>query len=93
MQHRHTIAANTEPGSNNDEILKSLIDLSNNWDCTITNSLERPNENTPQVVKSNLLKAINLARLAPSLLFYDYRCNRSLIWIIWDPVGEVRNPS
>ena len=35
----------------------------------------------------------NLIAHAPSLFAFDFRCNRSLVWIIWDPSGEVRNPS
>jgi hypothetical protein len=90
----YAMAANSDPGTNNDYTLKSMMDFSKGWDCTIAYSFEPPNQSDTLVNDKNFLqKAYNLARFAPSLLMYDYRCNRSLIWIIWDPYGEIRNPS
>jgi hypothetical protein len=89
----YSLAAGADDGSAADQLFVSMNPLSNAWQCSIVSSLgsagramgDKP-ENLPQ-------KALNLLKRSPSLLAYDYRCNRSLAWIIWDPNGEVRNPS
>ena len=89
-------AATADPGSPEDEFLLRLDPLSDDWQCAhVYGSLQEARRagaaaDQPENVSQ---KAVNLLEHAPSLLAYDYRCNRSLIWIVWDPNGELRNPS
>ena len=90
----YMIAANASPGSQADTIFQSMNPLSNEWQCSISSSLYQAGQDAGAGPQEDLLeKAKNLIAHAPSLFAFDFRCNRSLVWIIWDPNGEVRNPS
>lgn len=90
----YRVAATADPDSQAEDVLESMNPISNTWQCSILNTLMQANradgtgqrETYPQLLG-------NLIQHAPRLLAFDYRCNRSLVWIVWDPNGEVRNPS
>lgn len=89
----YKIAANADAGSEADKLLTTMNPLSTDWECWISTSVDeayRANVDQPDAL---LTKVGNLLEHTPSLLAFDYRCNRSLVWVIWDPNGEVRNPS
>ncbi len=90
----YTIVERAVPGSQVDAVLETMHPFVNDWQCSVFTSLTEANRHDPlNQDEAFVQKAINLVKFSPSLLAYDYRCNRSLIWIIWDPAGEVRNPS
>ncbi|MBN2678476.1 MAG: hypothetical protein JXR32_10500 [Anaerolineaceae bacterium] len=88
------IAAYSIQGSKADQLI-SAFELSNTtWSCDIWNGLG-PDWRVTDLDQSIPVyqAAMNLSEHIPGLLLYDYRCSRSLEWIIWDPTGEVRNTS
>lgn len=90
----YTTAAGADADSRTEAALLSMNPLSNDWQCSVLTSLYQAKQmDGAGFQETPVQKAQNLIRFAPSLLAYDYRCNRSLVWIIWDPNGEVRNPS
>jgi hypothetical protein len=90
----YSIAARADPGTKSEMVLSTMQSFSGNWECSIISQLNQADQNDSKLPQGNFgEKAINLVRFSPALLLYDYRCNRSLIWIIWDPHGEVRDPS
>jgi hypothetical protein len=90
----YVIAASADSGSQAEALLQSMDPLSNDWSCSIISSLYQANRDDPPGNPETLaLKAQKLAANALRLAAYNYRCNRSLVWIIWDPNGELRNPS
>jgi len=90
----YNIAASADAGSGAEAVLRSMDPLSNTWQCSVLASLSQADINSGPGYQENLVeKGLNLVKHGPRLLAYNYRCNRSLVWIIWDPNGEVRNPS
>lgn len=90
----YSIAAHADAGSKADSLLESIQPFSKGWECETVNSLGQVSQleglgedETP------IQTVINIIRRAPGLLMYSYRCQRSLVWIIYDPYLEVRNPS
>lgn len=89
----YKIAANADDGSQADELLATMNPLSTDWECWISTSVDEAYQAEVDQPDALLTKVGNLLEHTPSLLAFDYRCNRSLVWVIWDPNGEVRNPS
>lgn len=90
----YATAAGADADSNTEAALMAMNPLSNDWQCSVLTTLSQAKkQDGAGYQETTLEKAQNLVRFAPGLLAYDYRCNRSLIWIIWDPHGDVRNPS
>lgn len=91
----YSIAAQSTPGSVNAEIMDSMDPLAANIQCTLLPEIYQSEQAGQLATKSPTLgqKMINLVEYVPRIFLYSYRCNRSLVWIIWDPMGEVRNPA
>ncbi len=88
------LAAYSTPGSEADEYLSSLHIYPPNWNCGVWSNLD-PDWRSTSIDESQSIIQItrNLINNIPLILVYDYRCERSIEWIIWDPYGEVRNAS
>jgi hypothetical protein len=90
----YSIAAYTRKGSETDRLVSSIQLTSPAWSCSIWTDI------TPVMIKTDVDQSIspvqilgNLIARIPNLLSYYMRCARSMEWIVWDPNGEVRNPS
>lgn len=90
----YQIAADASPGDALDQAFAAAPLLSSERACDLPARLNRARQteevNPPTPAGQ---KIANLVRHAPQLLLFYYRCNRSLVWIIWDDHGEVRNTS
>ena len=90
----YRIAAQAVPGGQTDTVLNSMNPLASSWDCSIIMQLSQAVKNEPPAINASLgQEAANLVKHLPGLLVYDYRCQRSLVWVIWDPNGQVLNTS
>lgn len=90
----YQLAAFSLPGSEPDLIIRSMQIWPPNWNCSIWS------KNNPEWKNSSIDKSqpkmdivVNFAKRIPKILLYNYRCERSLEFIVWDPYGEVRNAS
>lgn len=90
----YELAAYSLPGSEPDQILKSMEIWPPNWNCSIWSKLD------PEWKRNSLDKSqpkidvlMNFTTRIPKILLYNYRCERSIEFIVWDPYGEVRNAS
>jgi hypothetical protein len=88
------IAAYSLQGSEADQLISSFELSTTTWSCDIWSSLG-PDWRLTDLNQSIPVyqAAINLSEHIPALLLYDYRCSRSLEWVIWDPTQLVRNTS
>lgn len=90
----YTIAAYAKPDSQAEHLIESFTLISPNWDCRIGNKINPNWRSTDLDYSASPFKLLsNLAKRTPHVLIYFYRCARSMEWIVWDPKGEVRNPS
>ena len=88
------LAAYSLPGSEADEYLSSLQIYPLNWNCGVWSKLDPDWRSTSIDENQSIIQVTgNLIDNIPLILVYDYRCERSMEWIIWDPYGEVRNAS
>lgn len=88
------IAAYALPESEPDLLIKSMEIWPPNWNCSIwTNMSIDWKKNSLDKSQSMGDIFVNFAKRIPKILLYDYRCERALEFIIWDPYGEVRNTS
>lgn len=88
------LAAYSVPGSEADEYISSLKIYPPNWNCGVWSNLD-PSWRSSNIDESQTILNVagNLVDNFPIILVYDYRCERSMEWIVWDPNGEVRNAS
>lgn len=90
----YEISAYALPESEPDLLLKSMEIYPPNWDCSVWTELsanwKETSINRSQPFADVMKNSIN--RL-PKILLYNYRCERSLEFVVWDPYGEVRNAS
>lgn len=76
------------------EKLLNQISVTGNWSCKIWRKLNpqwRETDMDPSLAFTHVVS--NALRYLPRILLYDYRCLRSMEWIIYDPYGDVYNPS
>lgn len=90
----YDMAAYSMPGSEADRLFTSMQIFPPNWSCRIWTNLSPDWQATSIDTSQTYIQiAMNLFQHLPKVLTYDYRCERSMEWIIWDPDGEVRNAS
>jgi len=90
----YEMAAYSLPESQPDQIIKNMEIWPPNWNCSIWSKLGsdwKKNSIDKSQPKIDVVK--NIITRIPKILLYNYRCERSLAFIIYDPYGEVRNAS
>ncbi|PKO07310.1 MAG: hypothetical protein CVU41_01020 [Chloroflexi bacterium HGW-Chloroflexi-3] len=90
----YEMAAYSLPESQPDQIIKNMEIWPPNWNCSIWSKLSpdwKKNSLDKSQAKIDVLK--NFIKRIPKILIYNYRCERSLEFIVYDPYGEVRNAS
>ncbi len=87
----YTVSLYTKPELPPMSILRRATLISGN--CKVWSKLKPQWEQNidPSISFSQI--ASNAVRNLPIALLYDYRCRRSMEWIIYDPYGDVYNPS
>ncbi len=90
----YRMAAYVIPGSPTERVVSDLTDIAAAWDCQLWSKLAPGWEKTDLYPNLPVYQAaFNLIPRMPGILLYYYRCARSMEWLIYDPVGEVRNAS
>lgn len=90
----YTMAAYAKPDSQAANLIQSFGLITPDWSCKIGNKINPDWRKTDLDYSISPLElASNLVQRLPRVLVYFYRCARSMEWIVWDPYGEVRNPS
>jgi hypothetical protein len=90
----YEMAAYSLPESQPDQIIKNMEIWPPNWNCSIWSKLGsdwKKNSIDKSQPKMDVLK--NFITRIPKIFLYNYRCERSLEFIVYDPYGEVRNAS
>jgi hypothetical protein len=86
----YSLATNASPGTALDVTFNQIKPFSSEWDCNALSllSAESKQSGGTSFVPS-VDKFTNLVRHSISLGMYDFRCMRSISWVIWDPTGHV----
>ncbi len=89
-----SMAIYARPDSATAKVIDSIAPFSLAWSCNIWQNLNPTWRQTDLNSSPSLPQLLdNLIQRTPRILFYYFRCERSMEWIIWDPLGEVRNAS
>jgi len=90
----YTMAAYAKPDSQAANLIQSFGLITPDWTCQIRDKIDPGWRKTDLDFSISPLELTsNLVQRLPRVLVYFYRCARSMEWIVWDPHGEVRNPS
>ena len=90
----YKITMQSSPGTASAAVIDEMSPINLNWDCSILTKVNQAYQaELPITNVSFSQEAVNLVAHIPNLLIYNYRCLRSLVWVIWDPNGLVLNAS
>jgi hypothetical protein len=90
----YEMAAYSIPESEVDRLISSFELFPKHWDCKIWPQINPDWKNTDLDRSISTFQAAgNIAQHAINILLYDYRCNRSMEWVVYDPITRIKNTS